>query len=388
MQDLEKSCPESLTTIYQELKDRNSEALRRDVAEGRLVFEGLPEIVNFNSTSVCNLRCIMCFQAYHPGTETMPMDRVRSVLDQLLPTARKLRLTTAGEPIAGPFRELVDIARKYECNLDITTNATGLTRARLQYMEDILDHLAVSLDSHIEPILDHIRGKGVHDRIMKNLKDVRGYLVGRQRPYITSFNMVLMASNAPHMAGFVEFARDAGIDHIRVLRMSYMTQELKYNEDPFVRFPKEQLDQYVHEAQETARKLGVNLILQETGYESVITHDERSIQPPPLDSPYCNMMMQEVFIRPDATVYPCCIPGDLRMGKLQKNTFAEIWNGPKYRRLRKQMFDQRLIGPCATCKHYTGYKDDKAYDYRPGSKTLKGFQRLSAPAWLKKLGER
>lgn len=375
-------------TKYQEIKDRNSEVLRQDVAEGRTVFEGLPEIVNFNSTSVCNLRCIMCFQAYHPGKDTMPMDRARSVLDQLLPTARKLRLTTAGEPIAGPFRELVDITRKYECKLDITTNATGLTPARLQYMEDLLDHLAISLDSHLEDVLDHIRGKGVHERIMKNLRDVNGYLVGRERPYITSFNLVLMTSNAPHLAGFVEFARDAGIDHIRVLRMSYMTQELKDNEDPFVCYPKEELDQYVAEAQKAAREYDVNLILDETGYESVRSHEERSVLPPPLDSPYCNMMVQEVFIRPDETVYPCCIPGDLRMGTLKKKPFAEIWNGPKYKRLRKQMFDQRLIGPCATCKHYTGYKDERAYDYRPGSRTLKGFQRFAAPAWVKKLRQR
>ncbi len=367
-------------------KQENSRLLREDIAEKRLVFKSLPEIINLNQTSVCNLRCIMCFQAYTPGTETLPMSRVHAILDDVLPTAHKLKLTTAGEPLIGEFEEILDIADQYECKLDIITNATRLTAARLERMEGMLDHLAISIDSHVEEVLDHIRGEGVHRAIMKNFRELGEFLGDRPRSYLTSFNMVLMTSNVPHLSGFVRFAREAGVDHVRVIRMSYMTQELKEKEDPFHCFAKEELDRHIEDARQEAKRLGLNLILHEVGYKNVISRTERMVSPEPIQSRYCSQMLQEVYIQPNEAIYPCCIPGDLFMGSLKRNRFEEIWNGRAYQRLRKQMFSQELVGPCAKCKLYRAYRDDDAYDYIPGSRTLRGFSRIPDP--LKKLADR
>ncbi len=363
---------------YGRLKERNTQLLLDDIRSKNQVFRGLPEIINFNHTDVCNLRCIMCFQAYTPGATTIPDDRVKEILHELLPTARKLKLTTAGEPIIGRFQDIVDLTRHYQSRLEIITNATRLTVERYKLMEDILDQLVISLDSHDKDTLDHIRGKGVYDRMMKNMMAIGEYAKTRQKNYIAVYHSVLMTSNVPHLAGFVRFANATGVDAIKVLRMHYMTEELQQAEDPFVGFTKEQLDAHIHEAQDEARRLKVNLILEEVGYDNVESFRVRQTVPPPVETYSCRMMMQEVYIYPNEDVYPCCVPGDLKMGSLKSSDFVSVWNGKSYRRLRKQMFAQNLLGPCANCKMYSVNPDDSSYNYLPGSEVLQG-PKLSLP---------
>jgi radical SAM protein with 4Fe4S-binding SPASM domain len=370
---------------YRELKEENSRRLRRDIAERRTVFEGLPEIVNFQHSSVCNLRCVMCYQAYKPGRRTIPLDRSLEILDEVLPTARKLKLTTAGEPIIGPFDRFVAKAREYECKLELITNATRLTPERFALMEDILDQIVVSLDSHEEEALDKVRGRGVHRRIMRNFESLGKYLEGRPKGYIFAYHMVLMKTTAPTLPGFVEFARHTGADLVKVLRMHYITPQLRDEECPFHAMPREELDRHVQEAQRKAHDLGVNLVLDEVGYENVWSTPVRATYPGDIPTDACRMMMQEVYIQPNQAIWPCCIPGDLEMGSIRRKAFREVWNGRPYRRLRAQMFSRKLVGPCARCKLYNARNDDEAYDFLPGSRTLRGFKRM---AFLRRLVDR
>jgi radical SAM protein with 4Fe4S-binding SPASM domain len=367
---------------YVRHKQRNSELLRDDIRSKHTVFRGLPEIVNLNHTDVCNLRCIMCFQAYTPGRNTIPLDRVREILDELLPTARKLKLTTAGEPVLGPFAEIVDRARHYGCRLELITNATRLTPERFAMMEDILDQIVISLDSHELESLEHIRGKGVHKRIMDNLAALGEYLQGKPRSFISAYHIVLMTSNVPLLADFVRFARTTGVDRVKVLRMHYMTEKLKQDEDPFVNFTREELDRHVHEAQRVAREVGMNLTLGEVGYDDVDAFPVRAHDPPLIPTYCCNMLMQEVYVYPTEEIFPCCIPSAaLRMGTLKEKSFPEIWNGRGYRRLRRQMFSQKLEGACSGCKIYGLDPEDSAFDFVPGAapgRSRAAFDRLAA----------
>lgn len=348
---------------YRALKKRNRQLLLDDVHSKNQVFRGLPDFINFNHHEVCNLRCIMCFQAYTPGSRMIPSEQARAILDQVLPTASKLRLTTAGEPIHGDFEEIVDRVRHYQCALELITNATRLTPQKFHAMEDVLDHIIISLDSHEQKSLDHIRGKGTHKRIMKNLNDVNAYLGDRYRGFLLSYQWVLMTSNVPHLADFMKFAKGSQANMVRVARMHYMTEELHQNEDPFLNFSREELDQHIGAAQEEARRHGVNLLLDEVGYDSVHSEPIRDQIPTPIDTFACDILMHQTYIMPDQTVAPCCVPGDWNMGSLKTHTFQEIWNGKPYRKMRKQMFDQRLVGACANCKMYAPMPDDDAYDY-------------------------
>jgi radical SAM protein with 4Fe4S-binding SPASM domain len=54
----------------------------------------------------------------------------------------------------------------------------------------------------------------------------------------------------------------------------------------------------------------------------------------------------------DGKVVPCCFDKDTEyiMGDLNQDSFAEIWNGPKYRIFRKSILSGRhMIEMCRNC---------------------------------------
>jgi MoaA/NifB/PqqE/SkfB family radical SAM enzyme len=59
----------------------------------------------------------------------------------------------------------------------------------------------------------------------------------------------------------------------------------------------------------------------------------------------CNAPWKGCRILPDGTISPCL---HLTAGNIASQPFAEIWNGPKMRRLR-QIISQRLFPGCARC---------------------------------------
>lgn len=348
---------------YGRLKDHNSALVRDDLNRHNEVWRGLPEIVNLNHTDICNLRCIMCSESVTPGRTRMSVPRVREVLKQVLPTARKLKLTTAGEPLLFDFDEIVEMAREYQVLLSMITNGTHLTLDRYEKMKDILHHLTISMDSHDRDIFTKIRGRGSYDKIVKNLRELRKAV--DHYHFNFHFQMVLMRSNLEALPGFVTFAKEIGVHCVNVTRLHFPFEGLQETEDIFGDFPAETRDRFVYAALEEAKRLGVNVAMADIGYPSYFNAPSPELLPSRPATYICGWVAQEIYIDPFEQVYPCCI-GDpsLIMGDLKTQSFAEVWNGPKYRKLRRKMFDQKLSGYCANCKLYAPIPDDAAFDLR------------------------
>lgn len=352
---------------YGRLKERNSAFLHDDISSHNEVWRGLPEIVNFNHTDICNLRCIMCYESVLPGKTRIAVPRIREILAQVLPTARKLKLTTAGEPLLLDFEEIVELAREYQVRLSLITNGTHLTVDRYLKMRDVLDHITLSMDSHDRDVFTKIRGKGAYDRIIENLRALSPYAPNQH--HVVHINKVLMRSNLELLPEFVAWAQLVGAHVVKVSRLHFPFEGLMEREDIFGDFPKDVRDKYVHAAMAEARRLGVNLILDELGYENVEVAGAPPILPERPKTYICGYMAQEVYIGPDESVVPCCLPHkDLVMGNLKSASFREIWNGSKFRKLRRGMFEQKLKGYCANCKLYNPLPDDASYqiwNYEP-----------------------
>ncbi|MBI1852236.1 MAG: radical SAM protein [Planctomycetes bacterium] len=346
---------------YGRLKERNSAFVRDDLIHHNEVWRGLPEIVNFNHTDICNLRCIMCYESVTPGRTRISVPRIREILAQVLPTARKLKLTTAGEPMILDFDEIVELAREYQVLLSMITNGTHLTVERYMKMKDVLHHITLSLDSHDRDIFTKIRGKGAYDKIMANLGEL-GKIASFDR-HVFHIQMVLMRSNLETFPEFVAFAKQIGAHVVSVARLHFPFEGLKETEDIFGDFPAETRDKYIRAAIEEAKRLGVNLMVADLGYENVLHHAAPPILPVRPDTYICGWVAQEIYIDPLERVLPCCIADDsLIMGDLKKHSFLEVWNGAKYQKLRRAMFEQTLKGYCANCKLYAPLPNDDSYN--------------------------
>lgn len=118
-----------------------------------------PFTVLIEPSSLCNFRCIQCFQSvktdsYFTRTQGhMPMDRFRLAIDQLArwpgEKLKVLKLSLYGEPLASPdFPDMLALARRADVaeRIETTTNASLLTPDMAETLvRHQLDYLRVSI---------------------------------------------------------------------------------------------------------------------------------------------------------------------------------------------------------------------------------------------------
>src|SRR5688572_11277757 len=158
---------------YSDLKRENSELLRADVERGAIAYRGLPEVVTLNHSDICNLRCVMCPRHLAQGRHRLDPRVLEHVVNELFPTARKVILTTAGgEPLAVDFDFLLERALRFDVRVDVVTNGVLLARELYLRARHALDHLNVSLDSHVPEVYERIRLGARFSRVVANLEAV------------------------------------------------------------------------------------------------------------------------------------------------------------------------------------------------------------------------
>ena len=67
-------------------------------------------------------------------------------------------------------------------------------------------------------------------------------------------------------------------------------------------------------------------------------------------STFCILPWIHIYANPDGSVLPCCI-GDYRLhlGNIQSQTIEDVWNGEKYKTMRKKMLTGEKCDECAAC---------------------------------------
>jgi MoaA/NifB/PqqE/SkfB family radical SAM enzyme len=156
-----------------ELKESNSALLRREVDRGATRLASLPEVVNLNHTNRCNLKCPFCVTTHEKQHHRLSRDVIERVAEALFPTARKVVLTMAGEPLAADFELIADLARRFAVKLDMVTNAVLLTPERYGEIRGLLDHLNVSFDSHVPEVYERLRVGASFAKVHAHLRGIR-----------------------------------------------------------------------------------------------------------------------------------------------------------------------------------------------------------------------
>lgn len=81
--------------------------------------------------------------------------------------------------------------------------------------------------------------------------------------------------------------------------------------------------------------------------------------------PACRLPWEQFMVRPDRTVAPCTFWYTTdHMGSLEERSFLEIWNGPEYRRLRRELLSDKPGVNCRACPlRGIGHVDDDHAHY-------------------------
>ena len=315
-------------------------------------FRALPEVVTLNHSDLCNLRCVMCPRNLAQGTHRLSRRVLSYIADELFPTARKLVLTTSGgDPLAADYDFLLDRATTYGVQMDAVTNGVLLTPEVYRRSRVALDHLNVSLDSHVPEVYERIRLGARFEQVLGNLRAIQAERAAHADDVLYSTSAVVMRSNLSHLAEFVRFAADLGFEAVVFQRLLHSVKPTP-EEDPETHCGADAMRESFTRAENAAREVGVNLYLTEFGLPSVLARPLRSKRPDPLLGQHlCWFMAQNFGVMYTGEVYPCCYPTDHRLGNLNDESPREIWNGEEAQRLRAAHYARKGTLFCAGCIH-------------------------------------
>lgn len=366
--------------------------IRRCINELRSIYEehyrrtqvkSSPVTINLAHTSTCNLRCVMCEQAFGVSQRTMDMTTYRRARESLFDRASVLDLTVMGDPFCAPkpfVHEILSDVEKYDLRLTMTTNATLLpVDEELDRIVGLASKITISFDGATKETFEKIRVGARWENTVANIERLNRSRL-RQRFYrrpIVGFNFVVMRSNLHELPLFVETASRWGGSHIAAFPIIAVHPSLESEvldvDSPIV-------GETLEEAHDKALRLGVDLDTADLPFkrrELPFPDRVRTLKPwvmkklrriqlifpyglnpvyqkylPKLDRSQrkCPFLWNKVYIAVGGHVHTCCHPNFLEAGNLRERDFQEIWNGKVYSHLRKALNSDEIAAPCKDCR--------------------------------------
>lgn len=323
---------------YTELKVTNRQDLRRILPLAK------PFTVLLEPSSLCNFRCVQCFQSladdgYFRSTRGhMPLERWVRVLDQLRawPGARLkvLKLALYGEPLLNPaFGEMLRLARAADVaeRIEITTNAALLSRRLAEVLvAERLDYVRVSIygvdpDRHRAVTGSAFDVGTIHEnlRVLQQVKQS----AAAERPFVS---VKMLDAYGPENDRFMERYRD-------------VADEL-----------------YLDKPHDWVGGDGATFIRRYYGGNAAAALTDLASDRSPRVA--CPMSFTTMAVRSNGDVAPCCVdyPGGTNLGNVETHSLQEIWHSPAWRAFQElQLANRRRENrSCATCQivhsnHYT-----------------------------------
>lgn len=199
----------------------------------RFVFTDLKMIMALNVTNRCNLKCTHCYWWREKHPSQMDDDQMIAFMERQRDAGKNMALLYGGEPMLRP---------------NIIRAATGIFDATVVYTNGTVAHPGidaiwmVSIDGTRE-VHDSIRGKGTHDKVIKNIKD--GVF---KNPIV---HITITRQNQHNLEDFLE--EMWGLEEIRGIGFSFFTPEMgRDHEGLFI--PLEERDRMLDQLLELRKK--------------------------------------------------------------------------------------------------------------------------------------
>jgi len=191
--------------------------------------QSTPYLLTIESTSRCNLRCVMCPHAIDAVDRPKNLeDDLAKKLDGFVQRADAIQLHGIGEPLASPaFWKLLDSLPIADlCDSSINTNFTVLSGNRMERLvTSNLKSLNISLDAATAATYQKIRGFDFEVVVSNIAKFIAARnAAGRSLPAVY-MNMTLMRANIEEAAAYVRLAAELKADKVAFWHLN------RYSED-------------------------------------------------------------------------------------------------------------------------------------------------------------
>ncbi len=161
---------------------------RYEMFPQRKILDDFPPCLQVEPTSVCNYRCVFCYQIDEDFTAKssghmgmMSLDTFKRIVDQAVGRCEAITLASRGEPLICPkIDEMLKYATGKFLAFKMNTNAWFLDEAKCHaILQTDMNTLVFSADAASEPAYSQFRVGGSLDRVLKNVKRFREIQVKR-----------------------------------------------------------------------------------------------------------------------------------------------------------------------------------------------------------------
>jgi radical SAM protein with 4Fe4S-binding SPASM domain len=230
----------------------------------------------------------------------MDYDKLRHLLDNIMPLAKSINLTGLGETFL--YKKLPEISEAIlnypkEIKTFLSTNAqTPNCLHMFEQIRDKVNLVQISIDG-VGETYQKVRNKASFSTLTANVKKMAEMAAGTKTSLM--FNVVAFPINYQTLPDIVRFAKDVGVGHVHINSRNLTTiPEVDINEYEFYRTA--EFKSFVHAAEEIAQKLGVGFSIYD-------------------NNGFCELVYNHFYITWDGFLVPCCakpFPKELHFGNV------------------------------------------------------------------------
>ena len=311
----------------------------------------LPTFAWVALTNGCNLKCTHCqrglLQKQGLIRQTEMSWKVFKRLDsEVLPHLERIQFggNNFGEQLcASTWDKFFARVSKRNIGISIVTNGTLLNSERIKAMVEAEVEFNFSLEGAGKASYEAVRGHPF-ERFFSIIKQTCEEKIKRSgNGARVNLGFTIFHDNIRELTDLIRMADRLGIDRIIVTHFvpwheSQRRQSLVYH--------KELANRMLEKTKILARELGIRVDLPKPF--RIDDRQEKPASPERRHAKPCFHPWRSFSINEKGDVMPCCATSVV-MGNLERSSFYEIWNGSKYRRLRRTVNSSHPLVFCRDC---------------------------------------
>ena len=299
-------------------------------------------------TTRCNLRCRTCskFDGSMGKFRDMSEETYAVIQREIMPYLGEVTLTGAGEPMMAPILpKMLDDCERYQVRPKLITNGTVNDETLLRRLVRMGSELVVSVDGADEETLKYVRpGLKFSDfcETLENIARLKKELKTPGFDYI--FNIVMLRRNIDQLEQIVDWAARLNVGCI-------FFSNFRAIDHPDKTFAEESLEKHpgivspvLDSAIRKCESLGIHSVRpQFTSDGDAATKKSKNGRLLNCAAPWWGLMIEA-----DGSIFPCCQWWP-PIGNIHDKPFAQIWNGPEFREIRRSVNALPLPPSCQQC---------------------------------------
>lgn len=298
------------------------------------------KILFLELTQHCNLQCIFCdnknikrkrilkfddIEGFDNMVESVEGDHVHSYID----------ISGYGEVMTHPdFSKFIKYFKNKKKNVRISTNGTLIDK----FIDDIINstiiNMTISLNTLNGETYKKLMGKSGLKKVLSNVSLLKSK--GFKGKIDLSF--VINQYNFHEIPKFIDLGKITG-SHIACIGLTPTLKEM-YDKDLILKIDDE-VRKKIEEYKNYAREKEVSFYIFNPDTDSQNVNRKVNITT-------CHYVDRYFFVGVSGKVVPCCW-SKISMGNVKKESFNDIFNGEKYKKLRK-MIEKGNDKYCKNCR--------------------------------------